>query len=126
MELYQRLYEAPDPAPALASGLELASRAAQLEAEAAKMAQVGAAAAAAACLPACLPDRDARSQGARLVQCGGPAVRIAACMPGSLHAPLPSMDLGQRHGYLARVRQTMEGWGELPTIPFALLLAVGG
>jgi hypothetical protein len=39
LELYQRLYEAPDPAPALAAGLELASRATQLEAEAAKMAQ---------------------------------------------------------------------------------------
>lgn len=39
LELYQRLYEAPDPAPALAAGLELTSRAAQLEAEAAKMAQ---------------------------------------------------------------------------------------
>ncbi|PSC73915.1 Transcription factor CCAAT displacement CDP1 [Micractinium conductrix] len=39
LEVYQKLYEAPDPAPALASGLELASRAAQLEAEAAKMAQ---------------------------------------------------------------------------------------
>lgn len=39
LELYQRLYEAPDPAPALASSLEVASRAAQLEAEAAKMAQ---------------------------------------------------------------------------------------
>lgn len=39
LELYQKLYEAPDPAPALASGLELASRAAQLEAEAAKMGQ---------------------------------------------------------------------------------------
>lgn len=41
LELYQRLYEAPDPAPALGAGLELASRAAQLEAEAIKMAQVG-------------------------------------------------------------------------------------
>ncbi|KAI3427262.1 hypothetical protein D9Q98_007195 [Chlorella vulgaris] len=39
LELYQRLYEAPDPAPALAAGLELASRATQLEAEATKMAQ---------------------------------------------------------------------------------------
>ncbi|KAL4425119.1 hypothetical protein ABPG77_008224 [Micractinium sp. CCAP 211/92] len=39
LELYQKLYEAPDPVPALASGLELASRTAQLEAEAAKMAQ---------------------------------------------------------------------------------------
>ena len=38
--LYKRLYEAPDPAPALAQGLEAASRAAQLEAEAAKMGQV--------------------------------------------------------------------------------------
>ncbi|PRW51060.1 CASP-like [Chlorella sorokiniana] len=37
--LYKRLYEAPDPAPALAQGLEAASRAAQLEAEAAKMGQ---------------------------------------------------------------------------------------
>ena len=38
--LYKRLYEAPDPAPALAAGLEAASRAAQLEAESAKMGQV--------------------------------------------------------------------------------------
>ena len=38
--LYKRLYEAPDPAPALAAGLEAASRAAHLEAEAAKMGQV--------------------------------------------------------------------------------------
>ncbi|KAI7841244.1 hypothetical protein COHA_005081 [Chlorella ohadii] len=37
--LYKRLYEAPDPAPALAAGLEAASRAAQLEAESAKMGQ---------------------------------------------------------------------------------------
>lgn len=43
LSLYQRLYEAPDPSPALAAGLEAASRASQLEAEAAKMAQAGAA-----------------------------------------------------------------------------------
>ena len=40
LDLYQRLYEAPDPAPALSAGLELASRATHLEAEATKMAQV--------------------------------------------------------------------------------------
>ncbi|EFN56705.1 hypothetical protein CHLNCDRAFT_144082 [Chlorella variabilis] len=39
LDLYQRLYEAPDPAPALSAGLELASRATHLEAEATKMAQ---------------------------------------------------------------------------------------
>jgi homeobox protein cut-like len=38
LELYRRLYEAPDPASALSSGLEHASRIADLEAQAAKMA----------------------------------------------------------------------------------------
>ncbi|KAK9803913.1 hypothetical protein WJX72_004650 [[Myrmecia] bisecta] len=39
LDVYQRLYEAPDPAPALNSALGTASRAAELEAQTRKMAQ---------------------------------------------------------------------------------------
>lgn len=38
-ELYQKLYEAPDPAPALAVAFETASRCTDLEAQCKKMAQ---------------------------------------------------------------------------------------
>ncbi|KAG7667197.1 putative Protein CASP [Nannochloris sp. 'desiccata'] len=39
LEVFKQLYEAPDPAPAIAQGLELASKAAELEAQTAKTAQ---------------------------------------------------------------------------------------
>eukprot|EP00884_Botryococcus_braunii_P002856 jgi/Botrbrau1/12571/Bobra.0169s0105.1 len=39
LEVYQKLYEAPDPAPTLAAALETASRSADLEAQVRKMAQ---------------------------------------------------------------------------------------
>jgi homeobox protein cut-like len=39
LDVFKRLYEAPDPAPAIAAGLELGSRAAELEAAAAKTAR---------------------------------------------------------------------------------------